>query len=213
MKFCVIGLGRFGGQVATLLTENGMEVLGIDSNESVVEAIKDQVTQAICMRAIDEKSLRSIGVDQMDTVIVALGENLAQSILITAILKKRLKIPRVIARAMNDIHREILKIVGADKVILPEQEIGIKVADNLSSPFSELIRVTPDFSISQTIAPESFVGKKIAELDLFETYHVHCIGLKEGDHVISADPEYKVRDQDKMLFAGHNKDLERIAAL
>src|SRR5258706_11709393 len=104
MKFCVIGLGRFGYQVATVLAENGMEVIAVDSNESIVASIRDLVTQAVCMRVTDEASLRSIGAEEMDTVIVATGENFAQSILITALLKKRLNVPHVIARAINDIH-------------------------------------------------------------------------------------------------------------
>ena len=172
MKFCVIGLGRFGQQVAKVLAENGMEVMAVDSNESIVASIRDNVTQAICMRVTDEASLRSIGIDEIDTVIVAMGENFAQSILITALLKKRLHIPHVIARAINEIHKEILTIVGADRVILPEQEIGIRLADNLSSPFTDLIRLTKDFSISQIIAPQSFVGKKVSDLDLYTKFYV-----------------------------------------
>ena len=81
MRFCVIGLGRFGYQVATVLGENGMEVMAIDSDESIVASIKDKVTQAICIRIKDESSLRSIGVEEMDTVIVAMGENFDQSVL------------------------------------------------------------------------------------------------------------------------------------
>ncbi|HRN77805.1 MAG TPA: TrkA family potassium uptake protein [Candidatus Dependentiae bacterium] len=213
MKFCVIGLGRFGQQVAKVLADNGMEVMAIDSNESIVASIRDSVTQAICMRVTDEDSLRSVGVDEMDTVIVATGENFAQSILITALLKKRLHIPQVIARAINDIHKEILTIVGADRVILPEQEIGIKVADNLSSPFIDLIRLSKDFSISQIRAPKSFVGKSLKDLALFVNYKVYCIGLKEDDNVISIDPGHVVKAHDKLIFAGHNDNLKQLADL
>src|SRR5579872_1590898 len=124
MKFCVIGLGRFGFQVATGLSEHGMEVLAIDNNESIVASIRDHVAHAIAMKVTDEAALRSIGVDEMDTVIVAMGENTSESILLTALLKKHLKIPYVITRAINDINEEILKLVGADRVVLPEKEIG-----------------------------------------------------------------------------------------
>ena len=129
MKFGIIGLGRLGYHLATTLAENGMEVLGVDSNESIIASIRDNITQAICMRVTDEVSLQSIGIDQMDTVIVAMGENFAQSILVTALLKKRLAIPRVITRAVSDIHKEILILVGADQVVLPEKEVGIHLAD------------------------------------------------------------------------------------
>src|SRR5579872_1808098 len=156
MKFCVIGLGRFGYQVATVLAENGMEVLAIDSNESIVASIRDSVAHAIVMEVTDETSLRSIGVDEIDTVIVAMGEDTSESILITALLKKHLKTPYVIARAIDDLHKEILSLVGADRVILPEKEIGIRLADNLSSPFVDLTRLAKNFSVSHIVAPEEF---------------------------------------------------------
>lgn len=214
MRFCIIGLGRFGYQLAIVLAENGMEVMAVDNNESIVASIRDQVTQAICMRVNDEASLRSIGVDEMDTVIVAMGENFAQSILITALLKKRLEIPKVIARAINDIHKDILKLVGADRVILPEKEIGIRLADNLSSPFTELTRLTKNFSVSLIVAPKKFVGKEIASLDLFKNYKAHCVGIKESDDmVVAVDPEYVIKEKDRLIFAGYNEDLEKIAKL
>lgn len=213
MKFCVIGLGRFGHQVATTLAENGMEVLAVDSNEAIVASIRDHVTHAICMRVTDEASLRSIGVNETDTAIVAMGESFAQSILITALLKKRLEIPKVIARAMDEMHKDILKLVGADRVILPEKEIGIRLADNLSSPFMDLIRITKHFWISQIVAPKSFVGKHVDELDLFKQYNIRCIGKREEEKVIPIAPEYIVQDHDKLIFVGNNKDLEKIAKI
>jgi len=213
MKFCVIGLGRFGYQVATVLAENGMEVMAIDSNESIVASIRDQVTQAICMRVTDAASLESIGVDEMDTVIVAMGENFAQSILITAILKKRLSIPKVIARAINDIHKEILQLIGADIVILPEKEIGIRLADSLSSPFMDLVRITKKYSISQITAPKSLVDKTLGEIDLFEKYEVKCIGVKINEKTVSTDPNHVIAEYDRLIFAGHNDALEKVAKL
>jgi len=213
MRFCVIGLGRFGYQIATVLADNGMEVMAIDSNEEIVASIRDQVTHAICMRITDESSLQSVGVEEIDTVVVAMGESFAQSILITALLKKRLKIPKVITRAINDIHKEILKLVGADHIILPEKEIGIRLADNLSSPFTDLIRLTKDFWISQIVAPKDFIGEKIIDLDLFQSYNVRCIGRREEEKIIALDPMYIIAENDKLIFAGANKDLEAIAKL
>ena len=214
MKFCVIGLGRFGYQVATTLAENGMEVMAVDSNEAIIASIRDQVTQAICMRVTDEASLRSIGADEIDTVIVAMGENFAQSILITAMLKKRLNIPHVIARAINDIHKEILKLVGADRIILPEKEIGIRIADNLSSPFTDLIRLSKTYSISQIFASKKFVGKTVESLDLYSTYKVYCIGLRQDDEtIIAIDPKHEIQEEEKLIFAGNHDDLEKIAKL
>ncbi len=214
MKFCVIGLGRLGYQLAIVLAENGMEVMAIDSSESIVASIRDQVTQAICMRVSDESSLRSIGIEEMDTVIVAMGENFAQSILITALLKKRLEIPKVIARAINDIHKDILKLVGADRVILPEKEVGIRLADTLSSPFTDLTRLTKEFSISLILAPKKFIGQTMQSLSLFKKYNVYCIGIeKDINQIIPMDPEHVIQEGERLIVAGYNKDLEKITKL
>lgn len=213
MKFGVIGLGRFGHDVATLLAENGMEVLAVDDNESIIASIRDHVTQAICMRVTDESSLRSIGIDEMDTVIVAMGENVAQSILITALLKKKLNVKKVITRAVSEIHKEILTLVGADQVILPEKEVGIHLADRLSSPFIDLVRLTKNFSISQLVAPKKFVGKKIRDLDLYDLYQVYCIGVKKGEEITAIGPDYSVSSGDRLVFSGNKENLEQITKL
>lgn len=214
MKFCVIGLGRLGYQLAIVLAENGMEVMAIDSSESIVASIRDQVTQAICMRVTDEASLRSIGIEEMDTVIVAMGENFAQSILITALLKKRIEISNVIARAINDIHKDILKLVGADRIVLPEKEVGIRLADTLSSPFTDLTRLNKEFSISKIRAPKSFIGKTAQSLHLFETYNVHCIGIEEGvDTITPVGADHIIKEDDRLIVAGNNSDLEKVAKL
>ncbi len=213
MKFGVIGLGRFGHDVAALLAENGMEVLAVDDNESIISSIRDQVTQAVCVRINDESSLRSIGMDEMDTVIVAMGENIAQSILITALLKKRLKVKKVITRAVSEIHKEILTLVGADQVILPEKEVGIHLADRLSSPFIDLIRITKKFYISRLLAPKKLVGKKIRDLNLFENYGIYCIGIDRADEIVSSNPDHVIMAQDKLVFSGEKEDLEKITKL
>lgn len=213
MKFCVIGLGRFGYRVATTLADNGMEVLGIDSNESIVASIRDQITQSICLRVSDEAALRSIGVEEMDTVIVAMGENFAQSILVTALLKKRLNIPMVITRAVSEIHQEILKLIGADQVILPEQEVGMRLADSLSYPFAQMVRLTPAYGVIQIIAPDKFVGKTIASLKLYEKYQARCIGVKKDEEVLPVASDYGINADETLVFAGPLTKLMAIAKL
>jgi trk system potassium uptake protein len=214
MKFCVIGLGRFGYQVARTLSDNGMEVIAIDMNESLVMTIRDYVAQSMCMQITDESSLHSIGIDEVDTVVVAMGENFAQSILITALLKKEFNHVKVVSRAISDIHKDILKLVGADRVVLPEKEIGTKIADNLSLPFTEILRLSTDFSISLITAPERFVGKKVQSLDLYKHYKVRCIGIAmERDTIIATEPSYVIQSNDRLIFAGTTTDLEKIAKL
>jgi trk system potassium uptake protein TrkA len=211
MKICVIGVGRFGYHVATTLADNGMEVLAIDTSESIIESIRDKVTQAICMRIGDEDDLRSIGIIDMDVVIVAMGENFAQSILVTALLKQNLKIPRVIARSVNKIHKDILRLIGADQVILPEQEMGIRLADTLSLPFNALMRLTPTFSISYTKPPKKCLGKPLSCIQ--ELFTVVCIGKKQGEEIEPLPLDYIIKDSDILVYAGTNKELDKIAKL
>ena len=214
MKCCVIGLGRFGYQVAITLAANGAEVMAVDSNEEIIASIRDQVTHAICMHITDEASLRSIGVDEMDVAVVAIGEGLAESITIAVFLKKGLKVPRVIARAVSDIHKDILKLVGADRVVSPEKEIAVRVAEGISAGFTDLVRVSKEFSIIQLTAPKYFVGKTVSALKFFTDYNVHCIGIKDAKDVISAiDPEHVIKASDKLIFAGKTADLQEIAKL
>lgn len=210
MKFCVIGLGRFGYQVAIVLAEHGMEVLAIDSNETIVMAIRDLVTQAVCLRVTDEHSLRSVGVDEMDTVIVTMAENFAQSILITAVLKKKLNIKRVIARGISDIHKEILTLIGADKIVLPEKEIGTRLADSLSSPLEDQIRISKSFSISQMQVPPALINKPLKELSFLKNKRVLCIGIKKHDDIVIPELGYVIQAGDRLILAGSTKDLETI---
>jgi trk system potassium uptake protein TrkA len=212
VKFCVIGLGRFGYQTAISLAQNGMEVLAIDENQSTVELIRNQVTQAVCYRIEDESALHALGVDEMDTVIVAMGENFAHAIVITALLKKRLKIPFVVARARNRVHEDILKLIGADKIIMPERDSGVRLASSLSLRFNDFVAVTEDFAITQMSAPEAFIGKTVAELQLRKSRSVSCIAIKKEktEEFILVGPEYLIVEGDTLVVCGNNKDLGQL---
>ncbi|MBY0109515.1 MAG: TrkA family potassium uptake protein [Candidatus Babeliaceae bacterium] len=211
MKFCVIGVGRFGYAVATTLANRGMEVLAVDSDEQIIESIKDLVSHAICMEITNEESLVSLGLDDMTAIIVAVGEHFDQSILITALLKQNLKFPRVIVRSISDMHKKILKLIGADQIILPEQEIGTLLADNLSLRFESLAIITPQFSISKVEAPKKFVGKALAAIH--DQFHVVCIGKESDGEFMPIEPKYVIKEADILLLSGSNKDLDKISKL
>lgn len=133
MKFCVIGLGKFGYNVATTLANHGMEVIAIDSDMSIVTSIKDKVTHAICMHVTDEISLKSVGLEHIDTVIISIGDDFAQAVLITVLCKRKLDVKHVIARTTSELKKEVLQLIGADQIIMPEQEIGVRLANELST--------------------------------------------------------------------------------
>ncbi|MBT4594713.1 TrkA family potassium uptake protein [bacterium] len=213
MKFGIIGLGRFGYQLALSLAEQGCEVLAIDKDEDLVDSISDKVTQAICLDVEEEETLVSIGFNDVDTAIVATGEAFAQSVFITALLKKHLEIPRVIARATNHMHENILKLVGADKVVVLERDMGIKLAHKLSIPIIDLVHVTNSFTVTQIKAPEKFVGKKIDSLKLIKNYHVSCIAVKKGDEPILVGPDYVILERDILLIAGDKKDIHALVRI
>jgi trk system potassium uptake protein TrkA len=209
MKICVIGLGRFGYQVATTLADNGVEVLAVDSDETHINAIRDRVAQAICIDASSEDALRTIGIESMDVLVVAIGENFAQSVLITALAKQHFGVSRVITRSSDTVHKEILMLIGADQVVLPEQEIGIRLADMLSLPFNALLRLTPTFSLTYRKAPAQCIGKPIS--CLHEQFNVVCIGKKQKESIEALPSDYIIAPADVLIYAGNNHDLEQLA--
>ena len=212
MKFCVIGIGSFGFKVATQLAENGMEILAIDKSEEKINDIRDYVTHAICATIDDEDALRGLGIEEMDTVVIGMGKSFAQSILITALLKK-IGIKKVIARANTEIHKEIHILTGANKVILPEQAMGERLADTLSTPFLDVITIGKDFAISQVKAPVKFIGKAIEDLNFYKKYKVRCIGIKKDDEIVVTSSGHVVVENDILIFAGSDYALSVLAKL
>lgn len=213
MKFCVIGLGRFGYQLAASLSDQGNEVLAVDKSETIVDSISDHVTQAVCIQVSDEESLTSIGVEDIDTAIVAIGEDFAQSTLITALLKRGLGVQTVIARAMNKIHENILKLVGADKVISLEREMAHRLSEKLSMPFGDLVHITKNFATTQIQAPPSLVGKSVKEICKSKKLSAACIAVQKGSQMVLINPEYIIMDEDILLFAGERKALDALIRL
>ena len=207
MKFCVIGLGRFGYNLATFLAEQGSEVLAIDKNETHVNSIKDNVTQAICANVTDAETLLQLGIEDIQTVIVAVGEDFAQSTLITALLKKETKTPCVIARAINRIHETVLKLVGADQVILLEREMAHKVAEKLSMPIGDVVQITGDFATAQLRVNKRFVGKTVRQLLYNKSNRIACIAALKGDDMVLINQDYIIIEDDVLLFAGNKRSL------
>lgn len=213
MKFCVIGIGHFGYEVATTLTENGIEVLAIDKDENRIEKIRDKVAQAICINIIDEGSLRTVGVEEMDGVIIGFGKNFADTATISRTLKQEFEHPLVIARTNSAIKSDILNLIGVDRVIRPEYYSAIRLADNLSSPFPTSVRYDAGFAVVQLAAPAKFINHTLAELDLLAKYQVHCIAVHRNQQTLTAQPTTVIQEHDTLFLAGKNSDLEPLAEL
>jgi trk system potassium uptake protein TrkA len=226
-QFAVIGLGRFGSSIARTLVNAGCEVLAIDESEEKVKEISDLVTQAVELDATDEKALKAVGIEDVDVAIVAIGTDIQASILITLMLKE-MGIKEVVAKALNARHGRILQKIGADKVIFPEREIGERLAQTLVTPsVLEQIELAPGHSIMEIVAPGTFVGKTIRDLDIRAKYGGNIITIKkkvphltktgETDFVetinIAPQAEDKIEKGDHLVVIGKDQNLTKLKKL
>ncbi|MCM3767844.1 TrkA family potassium uptake protein [Neobacillus niacini] len=213
-QFAVIGLGRFGLSIARSLFESGQEVLGVDVNEERVENAHPYVTHAIIADSTDEETLKSIGIRNFDTVIVAIGNDIQASIL-SVLMIKELGVKKVIAKALNKLHGQVLTKVGADWVVFPERDMGIRVAHQLLSPnVLNFIELSKDYSVEEIKIPEQMTDKTLRELDLRAKFNLSVIAIRhENDINISPSPDKIIDQGDVLVVIGENRDLERFANL
>lgn len=207
----VIGLGRFGSALARELERLGHEVLAVDANEAAVNDIARDVTHAMQLDAADETALRSAGADQFGTAIVAISSKAEPSIFATMVLK-RLGVRNVIAKAGDRLHAEILTRVGADRVILPEQETGARLAHSFNVPnVIDYLDVGPSFGIEKVRPPASYVGKSLGELDLKNRLGVTPIAIRRGqDVIVNPAREERVAAGDEIILIGRDDQLEEL---
>ncbi|MBT2647361.1 TrkA family potassium uptake protein [Bacillus sp. ISL-34] len=207
-QYAVIGLGRFGTSVAHRLYTAGQEVLGIDVNEERVENAELSVTHAIMADTTEEETLKSIGIRNFDCVIVAIGNDMQSSILTTLLLKE-LGVEKVIAKALNKNHGQVLTKIGADWVIYPERDMGERVANQLLSPnMLNYIELSKEYNIEEIILPMSMKGKSLRELDLRAKYNISVIAIvSNGEIIIAPSPDQDIHEKDMLLVVGNKEDL------
>ena len=198
-SYVVIGLGRFGSEVAIRLCECGEEVMAIDMDESLVDKIADRVTRAVAADARDPDVLKKLGVENFDRAVVAVGSDLAASALITMNLKT-LGVPFILCKAHDDTYREILEKLGADRVIIPEREIADKLSKGLTTAgVMEYIELSSEYGIVEMTPPKSWHGRTIRQLDLRRKYGANVIALRRGDDLgIPPDIDAEI-DEDSAL--------------
>ncbi|WP_340372237.1 TrkA family potassium uptake protein [Peribacillus sp. FSL E2-0218] len=207
-QYAVIGLGRFGTSVAHRLYTAGQEVLGIDINEESVENAELSVTHAVIADTTEAETLKSIGIRNFDCVIVAIGNDMQSSILTTLLLKE-LGVKKVIAKALNKNHGQVLSKIGADWVIYPERDMGERVANQLLSPnMLNYIELSKEYNIEEIILPMSMKGKSLRELDLRATYNISVIAIvSNGEIIIAPSPDQDIHEKDMLLVVGNKEDL------
>ncbi|HII15665.1 MAG TPA: TrkA family potassium uptake protein [Nanoarchaeota archaeon] len=207
--FGVIGLGRFGSSVAATLESLGNSVLAIDRDRERVAAIKDEVTAAKQVDAIDAEALREAGVANCDAVVIAIGEDIESSVLATLVVKE-LGVKRVIVKAKSDLHGKVIEKLGVERVVFPERDMGARLANQLvSSDILEFIELSPEYSMEEIKACGDMIGKTIKDLKLRDKYNIVAIALRRADKVIvipSADE--KVKAGDILILMGATKEIK-----
>lgn len=211
-QFAVIGIGRFGASVATTLYEMGHDVLAIDSSEAKVEGIVDKVTHAVVADSTSETALRSLGISNFDVVIVSIGQDIQASILTTLVLKE-LGVNYIVAKARTALHGKVLQKIGADRIVFPERDMGIRVANNLmATNVLDFIELSPDYSIVEIIAPEDMHGKSLRDLDLRAKHGVNVLAIRSADKKINVSPAASDRLQagDVLIVVGENEKIANL---
>ncbi len=210
-QFVILGAGRFGTSVALKLIDLGAEVMIVDRSDAVVQSLAPKVTYAIKADVTQEGALDALGLRNFDTAIVTIGENMQASTLVTLMLKE-LGMKHIIAKAQDRLHAKVLYKIGADRVVFPEKEMGIRIAKNLmASNIIDFIELSEGYSIVEFPALETWVGKSILDLHVRRTYGLNIIAIKRGKEMkINLKPNYVIERGDVMIVVGNNQDLKEI---
>lgn len=212
-QFAVIGLGKLGYYLATHLYEKGHEVLAVDMNSTIVQEIKDSVSQAVVADSTDSNALEALGLKEMDTVVVCIGSSLNSSIL-TVLHLNDIGVKFLIAKATSDSHGRILEKIGADKIIFPEKDVAVNLAEQLHSPnMIDYLPVIEGYTIAQISPPKKFIGKTLQEIDMTKKYGVQLVAVKntKTNHMnIVFTGAYLITENDELFILGPNKALEKL---
>ena len=209
-EFVVIGLGRFGGSIVRELIAQGANVMAIDSSQERVDDFAQIATQAIVADTTDESVIKSLGLWNFEHVIVAIGEDIQSSILTTLILKE-LGVPQITAKANNDYHEKVLRKIGADFVVHPERDMGIRIANNmLSNNVLDYLELSDEHSIMEIRVSDRIAGRSLVDLDIRAKYDINIVGIKRGEQIlISPSPTDPILSGDILLVIGADVDINR----
>jgi trk system potassium uptake protein TrkA len=213
-RYAVVGLGSFGATVARSLFERGNEVVGVDSSRQRVQELRDSCTDAIEADATDFDTLKSLGIASADAVVISLGERMDASVLATLHLKD-LGARRIVVKAVSDDHGEILRRVGATRVIHPERDTARHLSLQLGLGLRTIVEYMPlaaDSSLVELKTPAAFVGKTLAELGLPKRFGVLVVAVKQGDALaLGPGAEQRIASDDVLVLVGRDDDIDRLA--
>jgi len=213
MKYAVIGLGSFGGNVARTLYEKGGEVLAVDRDKTKVEEVKTFVSHAVSMDAAVKENLQALGMHEMDVVIVSSGPGMESSIL-TVLYLHEIGVQRIVAKALTEDHAKILEAVGATEVIFPEKDMAVKTALRLINPnVLEYLPLISGIGIQEIAPPDKFIGKSLRELDLRNKFGIQVIAIKgliPEKTTLVPKADFVIKDSDILIIIGNEKQLSKI---
>ncbi|MBR6567746.1 MAG: TrkA family potassium uptake protein [Clostridia bacterium] len=209
--YAVLGLGRYGIAVAQELVKSGAAVLAVDDNMNVVDSLINELPLCKCADVTDADAFEQLGIADMDSVIIAMSNSLEATVMAITLCKEA-GVKEVIVKCSTEMHRKIFQRVGADKVIFPEKESGIRLARNLlSSGFAEMMEISEDISMLELDVKNEWVGKNLIELSLRKKYSVNVVAIKKGDSVITEiDPAVPLEKGTKLIVIA---DVQKIKKL
>ena len=209
--YAVFGLGRYGAAVARELVENGMEVIAVDSEQKIVNDAAAYLPICKCADVSDAEVISRLGIGSVDTVIVCMASNLGASVMAVTLCKQA-GVKTVIAKCANEMQQKILLRVGADQVVFPENESGIRLAKNLlSSGFIDMISLSKDVSIVEIDVKKEWLGKNLVELNLRKKHGINVVAIKKGEIVsVDINPEQKFDQETTLIIIANTAKLEKL---
>ncbi|MCH1544393.1 MAG: TrkA family potassium uptake protein [Bacteroidia bacterium] len=221
MKYIIIGLGNFGAPLGEKLTAMGNEVIGVDNHQTKVENLKETLSHTICMDATDEFTMKGLPWKETDIVIVAIGEDQGANIMVTAMLKN-LKVNRLISRAINPLHEKVLRAIGVDEIVHPEEETAERWSKKLClSNVVDSFELNEEYSLIEAKVPKKFIGKTVGSIQWRETYNLQVVTLIKKKEVKSVlgktrsvseiqgviSDDWKLEENHIIVLYGNNEDL------
>jgi len=209
--YAVFGLGRYGIAVARELVSNGMEVIAVDTDERIVNAAADELPICKCADVTYPDVIRQLGISNVDVVVIAMATNLEASVMAVTLCKE-IGVKTVIAKSANEMHQKILKRVGADKVVFPENESGIRLAKNLlSSGFVDMVSLAKNVSMIELDVKPEWIGKNLIELNLRKKYSINVVAIRKGESVsVDIDPHAQLQAEDKLIVIANTERLSKL---
>ena len=209
--YAVFGLGRYGTAVAKELTDNGHEVIAVDLDQNLVDDAAAFLPVCKCADVTDAEVISRLGIANIDTVIICMAGNLEASVMAVTLCKEA-GVKNVIAKCGSEMHQRILTRVGADHVIFPEKESGIRLAKNLlSSGFIDMLSLSKDVSIVEIDVKDEWRGKNLIELNLRKKHGFNIIAIKKGDKVnVNIHPENPLEYDMTLIVIANTSKLAKI---